>query len=322
MPVSTRATSVAETITAAGGEPHVVRSRPRCRRDRGSACGSAGSPDAMTSAAAATAAASNSAHPSVPRTWPPTTIDIDGADLARGRAVHPHRLRLDGRSVAGRARADRGAAHRAALRVPSGAPRSPRARSCTACGTTDMMASSPSRTPEGDPGRFTTSALPIVPATALESAAMGVCVTSFGPHQLGETRRLAVDHGAGRFRRHVARAESGAAGGHDQGVRRRELAQEGLDLAPLVGHDRRATRRRSRTPAGSRPPRRPTHRRASRRRRRRTPSPPRRALRVACAPSSHLARPSDLGLARSAGVGVRWLPCPTSRRPRHRPTAR
>ena len=61
-------------------------------------------------------------------------------------------------------------------RVPWDAYRSPPPRSCTACGSTGMIADKPSRTPEGEPGRFTTSESPIVPATARDSAAIGVWV--------------------------------------------------------------------------------------------------------------------------------------------------
>ena len=36
------------------------------------------------------------------------------------------------------------------------------------------------------------------------------------PHRLGDPRRLALDHVAGRLRRDVARSEAGAAAGQDQ----------------------------------------------------------------------------------------------------------
>src|SRR2546428_5964582 len=53
-------------------------------------------------------------------------------------------------------------------------PLSP-ARSSTACGSTGTSTSSDSRTARGDPGRFTTSAGPMAPATPRDSMPCGVC---------------------------------------------------------------------------------------------------------------------------------------------------
>ena len=151
-----------------------------------------------------------------------------------GEPITPHGLGLDPRGSAAQPRRHDAVG---SSRWPVGwAPVDP-PRSSTACGTTGSTAASDSRTPFGLPGRFTISVAADAPATARDSAAIGVCGEPGGAHQLREPRGVPVDHGAGRLRRHVSRPEPGAAGRHDQRVRAGELPERRLDLRTLVGDD-------------------------------------------------------------------------------------
>ncbi len=59
-----------------------------------------------------------------------------------------------------------------------------------------------------------------------------------GPQRLGEPRRLALDHGARRLRRHVVGREAGAAGREDERDAVADVAaQHRLDRREVVGHD-------------------------------------------------------------------------------------
>ena len=183
----------------------------------------------------------------------PGTIAIALPDRAGRRADHPHGLRLDPRARRRPRVGPRGAA--IARRGRSGwAPVAP-PRSSTACGTTGSTAASDSRTPFGLPGRFRISA---------DSDGAGDAPGERGhrrlgepgrPHQLREPGGLAFDHGAGRLRRHVARTEPGAAGRHDEPVRRRR-APGAPTRSPLARRGRRGDPTRRTRRRGATPPRR------------------------------------------------------------------
>ncbi len=138
-----------------------------------------GTPVAATCVAASTAPASNSAHPSVPRTAPPGSIVIrlptrHGGDPIAFTAVASTWAARPGARASGPVVA---AGVGAACACPVGcAPVAPPS-SCTACGTTGSSASSDSATPLGLPGRLTTRASPTTPATARDRAAIGVCAS-------------------------------------------------------------------------------------------------------------------------------------------------
>src|SRR6266545_4248682 len=114
------------------------------------------------------ACSSNSAHPSVPLTEPPGTIDMR---LPTRHGGEPATLTARA-STQDRSSSSPGLARGSAWPVGC-APVSP-ARSSSACGRTGNTASRLSRTPAGLPGRFRISVPPRLPATARDSAAIGV----------------------------------------------------------------------------------------------------------------------------------------------------
>ena len=106
-----------------------------------------------------------------------------------------------------------------------------------ACARTGSTASSDSRAPLGLPGRLTMRLPPRTPTTPRLRLASGVFVAAGGAHRLGDSRHVVLDDGLGRLRRHVARRQAGATGGHDQRVARRAVDQRRFDRGLVVGHD-------------------------------------------------------------------------------------
>ena len=151
-----------------------------------------------------------------------------------GAADHLHGLGLDPRGRR-RCRVD------TRLRVLTVAgrmgARGSRPSSSTACGSTGSTASSDSRTPFGLPGRFTDQRGPRAPATARESAAIGVWrspaarISSASPAPRGRSRRASPRASRLADRSRCRRSYTTSP------LRPGELAERLLDLRPLVGND-------------------------------------------------------------------------------------
>ena len=97
----------------------------------------------------------------------------------------------------------------------------------------------------GLPGKLTISVRPRVPATPRESIQCSVCGAGGGAHRLGDPRRLALDHLAGRLRGDVVGREAGAAAGQDE--------VDAALVAPVAQAARRSATARRGRPPGRRP---------------------------------------------------------------------
>ncbi len=163
--------------------------------------------------------------------------------------MHLHRLRLDPAGLGGKRGASlRGSRRsldgRRSGRCPVGCEPVAPPSSSIACPTTGSTASRLSRTPFGLPGRFRNKVVPRGAGDRPREGRHGRRVEPDPAHELGQTRRLALEDRARRLGRDVARSEPGAAGGDDESERPavRDLAQQRLDR----GHARRARPRAGR----------------------------------------------------------------------------
>ena len=92
----------------------------------------------------------------------------------------------------------------------------------------------------GLPGKLMMSVRPAIPATPRVRMPRGVCVAPRRAHRLGESGRLALDHGAGGLGRDVVGGQTGPAGREDERQPRRHVrAQPLFDRRRVVGHDLR-----------------------------------------------------------------------------------
>ena len=121
------------------------------------------------------------------------------------------------------------------------------------------MASSDSTAPFGEPGRFTISVRPRVPATARDNGARCVCLRPSDAHHFGQAGNLTLDRRASRFRRNITSRHASAAGRqNDLGtfVICRILEQL-RDLLGIVSHQFAANYRPAECPPRDPPPRAP-----------------------------------------------------------------
>ena len=220
--------------------------------------------------------------------------------------MHADRLGLHGRLVA-TAPASPPAASLGAISCPVGCVPVAPPRSCTACGSTGMIADKLPRA-RGRAGKVHDERVPDRAGDRARQRChrrLGETSARISSAKPGASRSMT----ARRLRRHVAWPEPCAARRHDQPVRCREFRQDAFDLAALVGHD---AARRDLEPARAQdrlrevarlvdpraaghPVRDGDHRGRDRR----------------CHPIILAPRvPTDLRLARCARSGVRWARCP------------
>ena len=245
-----RAAAESEHLRHASGGPH-GSSRPAVRGLRASTPASISRLSAIASVRAPTIATVIQSRSRARGAPPDGEQRADVGERQREDGV----LELDEPREAGAASAGRAGAHvcrcvgRARRRAARARARAP------GCST-----AKPSRQPPGEPGRLTTSVLPRDARDAAREQRVRRPRQRVGADRLGDAGRLAVDHGAGRLGRHVARREPRAA--------RREHELRALPASsPIAAGDRRSARRQRRVAR----PRSPLRRAAPRARRRSGP---------------------------------------------------